>query len=486
MSKVAKRPSLVKDKSVIMTEDKKAMSLLLKFFVFLESFTSKGLNHFCNIYLVVVLGWSPFKASWVWFARDMVRLLFQTLLGYLIDKTENKKALLVLIGVQKILAGIILVTTTSFAAHVFKGATDGFTMVAVLPTITAMTLGTVGKTRFHKKHAGLNSMIQYAGSFFSSILFGGIAYAVYPNLRRVFYPNIVIGVACLFCVLFMPREGDAVNHATARGRSIRNLLNNSKIADRLLETDSDDEDGTDTNPSTAVDVHEDDKAPSKSEYTEVMTFREMYFDPSRGRSLIFLSALYFSFHLVNATILPLLGQFMGFEASTRSSLPIFMALLLIQKFGSFVTTWILTGRLETFGYRNALLLACACLALRLIIIIVVMKFTDNLWLLGATNIFNGFGTGIMHFMLALYSHLLSRQTGHYNLNMAIVGMWESVGSAASILVGGAIATNYSYQTTFIILVGMVIIPTLCVFGIDNVSLTGPVIGNHQPKSDVKA
>jgi len=271
----------------------------------------------------------------------------------------------------------------------------------------------------------------------------------------------------------MPREDATVNSSTARGKSVR--ANN--ILDLVLETDSDDE-------YSASDGEKDSESNNpQPQYTETMTVREMYSDPNRGRSLIFLAFLYFSFHLVNATILPLLGQFIGFEASDRASLPIFMGLLLIQKFSSFVAAFALTGKLENLGYRNALLLACLCLALRLIIIIIVMKFTDNLWLLGATNIFNGFGTGIMSFMLALYSHLLSRQTGHYNLNMSIVSLWESIGSAVSILLGSAIASKYSYQTTFIMLAGMVVIPTISVFGIDNVSLSSPVMGAQNNSSD---
>jgi len=180
---------LSKAKSIIMTNDKKKMSLLLKLFVFIEAFTSKGLNHFCNIYLVVILGWSPLKASWVWFARDMVRILFQTVLGRIVDKTQNKRLLLVLIGIQKVFAGIIMVLTTNFAAHVVKGASDGFTMVAVLPAITAMTLGVVGKTRFHKKHAGLNSMIQYAGTFFQFTFVWPCGIRSLSHLEKYFLPK---------------------------------------------------------------------------------------------------------------------------------------------------------------------------------------------------------------------------------------------------------------------------------------------------------
>ncbi len=67
---LSQRPGLVNQKSMVMAPKKSLMGVLLKLYILVEAFTSKGLNHFNNVYFVTILGWSPFKASWIWFARD--------------------------------------------------------------------------------------------------------------------------------------------------------------------------------------------------------------------------------------------------------------------------------------------------------------------------------------------------------------------------------------------------------------------------------
>jgi len=459
-------------KSVEMTAPKSLMGGLLKLFIFIEAFTSKGLNHFNNVYFVAILGWSPFKASWIWFARDCVRFLFQTLLAAHIDRTKNKKLILYAIALQKLAAGIIMVTTTNFVLQVVKGASDGFTAVAILPCVTAMTLGVVGKTRFHKKHAALNLMVQYVGTFLSALVFGLIAFAVYPNLQNIFYQNIVVAVLLFIITFSMPDEEETVDHQRARGRSLRDLVHQSSFVKRsgefFMAYESDDED-----EGEKLVVKDDENVLDNSasaRFTEKMTIRQMYSDPGRGRSLVFLSLVYFAFHLVNATVLPLCGQYIGLKAPDRNTLPIFTALLLVVKFNSFVTTWALKGRLEKIGYRNALFLGCFFVAARLIAMALVASFTDNLWALGATTVLHGPGDAIMHLMKALYSHLLSRKTGRFNLNMGIVSTFETIGSALSIVVGGYLATEVGYNNTFIILAGTMILPFIFILGVDNVTL----------------
>lgn len=470
------RPSLAK--SVIMTPSKSMIGALLKLYIFVEAFTEKGLNHFNNVYFVTILGWSPFKASWVWFARDCIRFLFQTVLSAHIDRTEDKKKILYLIAFQKLVAGIIMVTTSNFVLQVIKGATDGFTTVAIWPCVTAMTLGVVGKTRFHKKHAGLNMMVQYVGTFLSVLVFGAVAYVVYPNLQNIFYQNVVVAVLLFAITLLMPPESETVDHQRARGRSVRDIIQGSsvlrKTSDLLMEYESDDED-----EGAKLVVKDDENVPDTDDpaanpsvsYTKKMTVREMYSDPGRGRSLVFLSLVYFGFHLVNATVLPLFGQLVGLQTPGRLSVPAFTGILLSSKFNSFVTTWFIKGRIAKIGYRNALFVACFILAARCISVALVGTLTDNPWILAGTLVLNGQADAIMLLMLSLYSHLLSRKTGRFNLNMGIVSTFETIGSALSILLGGALATKYDYPVVFVILSAMVALPILCIFGIDDVALT---------------
>merc|ERR1712238_634049 len=45
------------------------------------------------------------------------------------------------------------------------------------------------------------------------------------------------------------------------------------------------------------------------EYTDVISIRDMFGNSTRRKSLIYLALTFFSYHLVNATVLPLLGQY---------------------------------------------------------------------------------------------------------------------------------------------------------------------------------
>jgi len=473
--------------------DENKMAVLLKVFLFFQSTTSHGLGNFVNIYLVVINGWSPLKAAWIWFTRDIFCLVCQTFLGSYVDQTKNKKLLLVVLAATKIGSGIILLTSTNFTLFLCKGVLDGVHKAMLVPVVTAMTLGTVGKTRFHRKHAAVNLMIASAAKIFASILIGGIAYAIYPSIKNVFSLFIAAGIASGVCVLAMPKEDDAVNHSVARGKSI--LLKNMT---KFLVEDDDASDSDDEFKEEPVAVHEtnepaantagDRKGAEESEMrqrvregrteeieiTSQMTIREMLSDPSRRTSLICLFLVFFSFHLVNATTLPLLGQYLGKKDTERDALPIMSGLTILASSGAFFMNWYLKGNLRKVNYRTVLLFGCGVLTLRIVLISILVNFTDNLWAIGGTNILDGIGAGSLDLMLALYSHLLSRQTGHYNLNMAIISTGKEIGGALSVLLGGALADQLSYETTFIALAVMMIFPILFSFGISTPSLYGQV------------
>ena len=416
------------------------------------------------------------------------------------DKTTNKKLLLFLLAVTKIGSGIILLTSTKFGLFVFKGILDGIHKTLIDPTVTAMTLGAVGKTRFHRKHAAVNFMITSAARALGSVLIGGIGYAVYPDIKNVFALFIAAGIIAIAIVLVMPKEEDAVNANVARGQSIvwakgKSLRSLTKLLVEGNEDDSDNDEFDEeprekaaTSSEPAATRTDDPKGAAESmmrlevrrgrtsdiEATKTMTIHEMLADPSRRTSLICLFLVFFSFHLVNATTLPLLGQYLGKEDKDRDALPIMSGLIVVGSAGFFFVNWFLKGNLRKVNYRTVLLFGCGALALRLILITVLVNYTTNLWAIGSTNLLDGFGAGSLDLMLALYSHMLSRQTGHYNLNMAMVSTAKELGGALSIMLGGALTESLSYETAFFVLTVMMVLPVLFSFGISTPSLYGEI------------
>ncbi len=374
-----------------------------------------------------------------------------------------------------------MIYTDNYIAHIFKGISDGFTEAFIGPTIAAMTLGVVGKTRFHKKALAYNEMIMNSGTIISILIFGSVAYGIFnKNFRNMFYHYVAVGIVLLATVAAMPSEtSDVVDHRRAAGRSRRRSI--ERIAELFdIEDDSDDEDGAPEEITTSSNEKVENKArPTLSrlesqQYTKTMTLREMFNDPERGRSMLFLAFFICTFHLVNATVLPLTGQFIGFEVEDRHSLPLFMFFLLITTGGETLSQGFLVGRMDMWGYHNCMIAACVLLGVRCALFAAVSSITRNVWILAVVHVTQGPPTALEGLTKRLYVHLLSRQTGRYNLNFGIIETFKVVGSALSITIGGALATVYSYQVAFIFLAVMCVFPICLIFGVNDLSLTSPV------------
>ena len=444
----------------------------------------------------------------------------------MVDKTKHKKWILIFIAVQKIVGGIVMVSTDNYVAHICKGASDGLAEAFISPTVAAMTLGVVGKTRFHKKALAYNEIIKNAGTLLSIVIFGCVAFEVYPHVREVFYQYIIIGVILLATVASMPDENDGVvDHNIAKGKSFV-VRKNPIIASMPDENDDvvDHNTGKGTsfvvraNPINkfsnvfaydAEELHEEDeddqddfveddaliREPSKrkadkvahpatsvanaesQQYTKTMTFREMYSDPKRGKSLLFLSLVICTYHLVNATILPLTGQFIGLQTEDRYSLSVFMIFMLVKVGAELLSQWYVVGKMDLWGYRNCMIFACVLLGVRCALFSVVSYFTNKIWLLAIVHATQGPPVALENLTKRLYVHVLSRRTGRYNVNFGTIETFKVVGSALSITVGGLLATTYSYQFTFSVMAVTCIVPIALVFGVNDVTLTTPVIGN---------
>ena len=315
----------------------------------------------------------------------------------------------------------------------------------------------------------------------SALILGLIAWGIYPDIQDVFYQFIVVGLLCLVCVVLMP-SNDSIDHNVARGQSI--------VKFRDEDSDSDEEGDTEhsqTNHTTEEEkVKEGEEAnegensngtKDTAQYTKVLSIRDMFGDPTRRQSLIYLALTFFGYHLVNATVLPLLGQYIGTRdpENARDVLPSMVALIVMKELGSFFTNWFIKSRLRKRNYKTILFVGCCVLLARMILISILVNYTDNLWALGSTNILEGIGVGCLDLVLALYTHLLSMQTGHYNLNMGIVSTFKTFGSALSILLGGALATTENYNVTFPILTVLVLIPLFTSTRVHTPNLYGQVV-----------
>ena len=329
------------------------------------------------------------------------------------------------------------------------------------------------------------NIVKFAGVSIGTAIFGFVSYAIWPDVGSMYWILVGGGGLMLLCTLFMVKDGEAPDHRLARGRSVivrrtSQVAFVRRLADEVdLESDDEEEDEKEelvkmreqTRQTEAEAVaDEGDGVAGTGGYTRVMTYRQMYGDPKRRRSLVFLSLVLFSYHLANSTTTPLLGQYMSIGAG-QAGLPITTGLILANSVSKVFTTWALSNdRASRLGYKKCLILGSGALCLRLALITLFVHYFNNPWALGATQILDGIGGGALGLMLMLYSHLLSRRTGHFNLNMAIVNSWKQLGAVVGMLVGGAISTEKSYLVAFPVLCAVSVSPLVFSFGISTPDL----------------
>ena len=455
--------------SVILTPEKKFMTLLIKAWELAE-----GLSHVTNqlfpVYLVSIVGWTPLMVAYLLITHRASSIIVQPFFANMVDRVKlHKWTILIVTALLKIVAGILMVVDPIFGLLILKSIIDGVRGVGSIAA-NALTLGTVGKTRFHKKYAASNIILSHCGKALGTAILTFVSYAVWPNVKYTFLSVVISGLLMIVCIALMPfNSKDVVDHRTARGRSMMtrrfsNLEPIQKLAMAAIHEDSDDEcdERNDVQNDPNDDLLVGLTAPT---YTQVMSLKQMYTDPKRRRSLILLSLAFFMFHCANATTAPLLNQYMASNASNpRDGLPIACILTLINQFTRIAVTWFLSGgRAAKTGYSNVLIIGGAALCLRLVLISILVTYYANYWALGATSILNGIGGACYGLMANLYSHLLSRRTGHFNLNMAMVSIAGEVGDIVGFFTGGAIATLVSYDAAFYVLAVVAVFPGILAY-----------------------
>jgi len=453
--------------SVILTPEKKFMALLIKAWELAE-----GLSHVTNqlfpVYLVSIVGWTPLMASYLSITQRASSIIVQPVFANVVDRVKlHKWTILIVTALLKIVAGILMVVDPIFGLLILKSIIDGVRGVGRI-AMNALTLGTVGKTRFHKKYAASNIILSHCGKALGTVILTFVTYAVWPNVKYTFLSVVISGLLMIVCIALMPfNSKDAVDHRIARGRSRRfsNLEPIKQLATASIQEDSDDE--CDERNDVQNDPNEKEllEGLTGPTYTQVMSLKQMYSDPKRRRSLILLSLTFFMFHCANATTAPLLNQYMSINASDRrNGLPITCILTLINQFTRIGVTWFLSGgRAAKTGYSNVLIIGGAALCLRLVLISILVTYYPNYWALGATSILNGIGGACYGLMANLYSHLLSRRTGRFNLNMAMVSIAGEVGDIVGFFTGGAIATLVSYDVAFYVLAVVAVFPGILAY-----------------------
>merc|ERR1719491_267852 len=384
-----------------------------------------------NVFLVASKSYSEKQAGIMFFIYGLSQFIFQTPAGYLMDNSNRK---LLIFGAAGVATTILTLITVLFAedyggnywSMVFVKLIQG-AVAALIPTgLNSVTQGIVGAGGMTSQ-VSTNEAMNHLGTSILCLIGSMIAYDTYPDVGILF---IMSPLACLGFVLFLSKikPGD-IDHDAARG---------------LSKQKGDQETGQQAN-----------------------TLSSVFRDPL----LVIYVIIIFSFHLSNATILPLVMQTLAIGDGRLGILMSAMCIIVAQ--GFMVGTAKICGTYAgVYGRKPLFLIGFFALPIRCALVAFLIhtkdgyeedtgghpQWIDNLTL--STQILDGIASGVFGTMYVLVTSDISDGKGNFSLTLGLTTSAMCIGSTISGYLGQALAQDLGYSKALSILGGMALIPAL--------------------------
>ena len=175
-----------------------------------------GLGPYLAIYLLAVRGpdqgWNEATIGLVITLSAVAGLLSQTPAGALIDRSRNKRGIVIAAAVAVTASCIVLPFIGNFYAVAATQSLAGIAGAVFPPALAAITLGIVGPRAFSRR-VGRNEAFNHAGNAVSAALAAGLAFLFGPIV--VFWIMGALAVASIAAMLLVPAA--AIDDDMARG-----------------------------------------------------------------------------------------------------------------------------------------------------------------------------------------------------------------------------------------------------------------------------
>jgi MFS family permease len=365
-----------------------------------------GLGPYLAIYLIAVRGpehgWNEATTGLIMTIAGIAGLLAQTPAGALIDRSRNKRAIVVAGALAVTASCLILPFIENFYAVAATQSVAGIAGAIFPPALAAITLGVVGPKAFSRR-IGRNEAFNHAGNATSAAVAAGTATLFGPIV--VFWIMAVLAVLSIGAMLAVPAK--AIDDDVARGLA----------ADKTPDNKADDE-----QPSGLGAL-------------------------LKSRPLMIFAGLMAAFHLANAAMLPTVGQLLtrvvGKDYATSLIAICIVAAQLVM-----VPVAIVVGRkADQWGRKPIFLAAFGVLALRG----VLFSLTENPYVLVAVQCLDGIGAGIFGALFPVVVADLTRGTGRFNVSQGAIATMQGVGAAVSATLAGVIIVSGGYSLAFLVL-----------------------------------
>jgi MFS family permease len=381
-----------------------------------------GIGPYLAAYLRASRHWDQANIGAALSAMGIATILAQTPAGAVIDRLQQKRILLCFAAGMMSLSCIAITIFAQFHAILAAQIVYGVGAAIAGPCIVAISLGVVGQKIFALRIAR-NEAFNHIGNVIAALLAGLAGYLISPNW--IFYLVAIFGLASIMATAFI-KEQD-IDHELARGAKFDGETGASVSLAVLL---------------------------------------------SDRRILAFALAVLL-FHLANAAMLPLAGQYLA-EGQPKTA-PIWISACIIAAQLVMIPVSIMAGNFaQSWGRKPVFLIGFAVLPIRGLL----YTLSNSPLLVVPVQLLDGIGAGIFGVLASVIVADLTKGTGHYNVTRGLIITAQGIGAALSNILAGWIVHAAGYSAGFMSLaliagLGLVI----CYLGLPETRNAEPIMTN---------
>jgi len=352
-----------------------------------------GLAPYLAVYLRSAHHWDQGSIGAALSAMGIATIVAQMPAGALIDRLRQKRLVLCLATALMSLACIAITLFDNFHAVITAQVLYGVAAAIAGPSIVSISLGLVGH-KFFAPRVARNEAFNHIGNVVAAVLAGLAGYFVSPVW--IFYLVATLGFGSIIATSFI-KEID-INHDIARGEHIEDHTSSIRAVGKLL----------------------------------------------CDRRIVAFATAVFLFHLANAALLPLAGQYLS-EAQPKEA-PIWISACIVAAQFVMIPVSLMAGNLaQSWGRKPVFLIAFSVLPIRAFL----YTLSASPLLVVPVQLLDGVGAGIFGVLVSVIVADLTKGTGHYNVTRGMIISAQGIGAALSNLLAGWIVLNYGYSSGFL-------------------------------------
>ncbi len=364
----------------------------LDWFVFFVADVQTGFGPFVSVYLTTQK-WTQVDIGLVLSAAGFVSLIGQMPGGALVDAARSER----LVGGFAV-AAICAAALAYAALPVFPVVLSASILHALAscvlgPAIAAISLGLVGQNMLGER-LGRNARFASVGNAVAAAAMGACGWLL--SARAVFVVTVLLLIPALWAL--------------------------RKIAAREIDPER---------AHGAPPHHRRDKPRSKPG------------DLMHSRPLLIFAGCLLLFHLANAAMLPLMGSVLTMRSGRWAEILI-AACIVVPQLVVAALSPMMGNRAQVWGRRPLLLIGFAALPIRG----VLFAWVRNPELLVVVQLLDGITAAVFSVMVPLVVADLTRNTGHFNLGLGIVGTFVGIGASLSATLAGYISDRFGSPYAF--------------------------------------